>query len=216
LAPAEGIRAGGGQDPAVSPLALSIFCAVYLAGLLMLRKARLGLVAYVWDAFGLAAILIFIGQLGGWNMPLGAFQAEILAFLSSLVGGGWQIVPGGGLVVPDPTGWSILQVGIECSALIEMSIFIGLMLFYPRLPASQRLGRIAFGVAATIAVNLIRLAIIAVMVATLGKPIVPWAHAVVGRLVFFVGILFLYWRMLTLPTLTLVRRELEVSQRNTL
>jgi len=200
----------------MSSLALSIFCVVYLGGLLLLRKGRKGLIAYIWAAFGLAAILIFAGQLGGWNMPLGAFQAGILVRLSDLVGAGLQIVEGGALVVPDPTGWSILQVGIECSALIEMSIFVGLMLFYPRLPAGERLGRVTFGVLATIAINLIRLGIIAAMVATLGKPIVPWAHAIVGRLVFFVGILYLYWRMLTLPTLTMVRRELEVTRRNAL
>jgi exosortase/archaeosortase family protein len=200
----------------VSPLALSVFAAAYLVGLLLLRKARRGLVAYLWSAFGLAVILIFAGQIGGWNAPLGELQAGILAFLSGLIGGGLRTVPGGGLVVPDPTGWSILQIGIECSALIEMSIFVGLMLFYPRLPAGQRLARIAAGVLATIGINLVRLAVIAAMVAALGKPVGPWAHAIVGRLVFFVGILYLYWRMLTLPTLTLVRRELEVSQRNAL
>jgi exosortase/archaeosortase family protein len=71
-------------------------------------------------------------------------------------------------------------------------------------------------VLATLALNLVRLGIIALMVTTLGKPAVPWAHAVVGRLVFFAGILFLYWRLLTLPTLSIVRRELEVTRRNAL
>jgi exosortase family protein XrtG len=200
----------------MSVLALSIFSAVYLAGLLLLRTARKGLIAYLWSAFGLAAILIFAGQIGGWNEPLGILQAWFLAYAGNLFGAGMQIIPGGGLVVPDPSGWSILQVGIECSALIEMSIFIGLLLFYPRLSVSERLGRIGVGLLATILINLVRLAIIVSMVSLLGKPIVPWAHAIVGRLVFFVGILFLYWRMLTLPTLTAVRRELEVTQRNAL
>jgi exosortase family protein XrtG len=200
----------------MTTLVLSVFAGVYLAGLLLLRKARKGLLAYLWGAFGMAAILIFAGQIGNWNSSLGAVQAQILALASALVGGGLQTVAGGGLVVPDPTGWSILQIGIECSALIEISIFISLMLFYPRFPAGERLIRIAIGVLATLAINLIRLVIIAAMVATLGKPAVPWAHAVVGRLVFFAGILFLYWRMLTLPTLSIVRRELEVTRRNAL
>jgi len=121
----------------MSALALSIFSGVYLAGLLVLRKARKGLIAYLWGAFGFAAILIFAGQLGSWNEPLGTLQVWLLVLLSGLVGGPLQMVPGGGLVVPDPTGWSILQVGIECSALIESAIFAGLMLFYPRLPASD-------------------------------------------------------------------------------
>jgi exosortase family protein XrtG len=200
----------------MSPVLLSVFAGVYLVGLVLLRKAHKGLIAYLWGAFGLATILIFAGQIGNWNNLLGAFQAGILVLLSGLVGGGLRTVAGGGLVVPDPTGWSILQIGIECSALIEISIFVSLMLFYPRLPAAERLLRIAIGVLATIAINLLRLGIIAVMVSTLGKPAIPWAHAVVGRLVFFVGILFLYWRMLTLPTLSIVRRELEVTRRNAL
>ena len=198
----------------MNTLTLSIFAAVYLAGLLLLRKSRQGLIAYLWGAFGLSAILIFAGQIGGWNLPLGAFQAGIIELVSRLFGGGLATVPGGGLVVPDPTGWSILQVGIECSALIEMSIFVGLLVFYPRLPTGERLARLIAGVAATIGINLVRLAIIVVMIAALGKPIVPWAHAVVGRLVFFVGILYLYWRMLTLPTLAVVRRQMEITRRN--
>ncbi len=200
----------------MSPLALSIFCGAFLAGLLLLRKARKGLIAYLWGAFGLAAIVIFAGQLGRWNEPLGTLQVWFLVLISRLFGGPLQMVPGGGLVVPDPTGWSILQVGIECSALIEIAIFSGLILFYPRLPASERLGRMAAGAAATILINLVRLAVIAAMVAAFGKPIVPWAHAIIGRLVFFAGVLYLYWRMLTLPTLTLVRRELEVTRRTAL
>jgi exosortase family protein XrtG len=200
----------------MSSLVLSVFAGIYLAGLVLLRKARKGLVGYVWGAFGLAGILIFAAQIGNWNAPLGAFQAEILAQASALLGGGLRTIAGGGLVVPDPTGWSILQIGIECSALIEISIFVSLMLFYPRIPAGERLVRIAIGVLATLAINLLRLGIIVAMAETLGKPAVPWAHAVVGRLVFFVGILLLYWRMLTLPTLTIIRRELEVTRRTAL
>jgi exosortase family protein XrtG len=200
----------------MSILGLSIFCAVYLAGLLLLRKARTGLIGYLWGAFGLATIIIFAGQIGGWSAPLGAVQAETLAFASQLFGGGLRTVADGGLVVPDPTGWSILQVGIECSALIEMSIFAGLMLFYPRLPAHERILRMIAGTLITLVINLARLAIISAMVSLLGKPVVPWAHAVVGRLVFFVGILYLYWKMLTLPTLAFVRRELEVTRRTAL
>jgi exosortase family protein XrtG len=200
----------------MSIFGLSLFCAVYVAGLLLLRKARTGLIGYLWGAFGLATAVIFAGQIGGWSVPLGAAQAEILALGSRLFGGGLSTVADGGLVVPDPTGWSILQVGIECSALIEISIFAGLMLFYPRLPARERIGRMVAGVLITLAINLVRLSVIAAMVALLGKPAVPLAHTVVGRLVFFAGILYLYWKMLTLPTLAFVRRELEVTRRTAL
>ena len=117
------------------------------------------------------------------------------------------------LVVPDPTGWSVLGIGIECSTLIEAAVFTGLMLFYPRFGGVARLSRLSLGLGATFGLNMLRLGVIVLMVVTLGKPAVVWAHAIVARLVFFVGIVFLYWRMLTLPTLSTVKRDLEVSGR---
>jgi exosortase family protein XrtG len=201
----------------MSILGLGLFTAAYLAGLVLLRKARRGLLSYLWSAFGLAAILVFAGQIGGWNIPFGAAQAWVVRLAGNLLGANLQQVGAdGALVVPDPTGWSILQIGIECSALIEMAIFAGLILFYPRIPSGERFRRLFFGSMATIGINLIRLAIIVAVVMWIGKPAISWAHALIGRLVFFAGILLVYWRMLTVPTLAIVRREMETARRNTL
>lgn len=187
---------------------------IYLAGMLILRKLRGGLVAYLWAAFGLAALIILAGQVGGWNIPLGSFEARILAGASSLVRFDLTTLSPASLVVRDPTGWSILQIGVECSTLIEMAVFAGLLLYYPRFSLAQRLARLVGGLSATFVLNLFRLAVIVALIALLGKPIVPWAHAIVGRVVFFVGVVYIYWRLLTLPTLRLVRRDLEVSARS--
>jgi exosortase family protein XrtG len=192
---------------------LAAALAAYLIGLLLIRRRRWGLVGYLWSAFGLAALIILIGSFGDWHEPLGAFQASLLTTASSWFGVALTTLDRATLVVPDPTGWSVLQIGIECSTLIELSVFAGLILFYPRFPAEERLLRLLLGVAATLAINMLRLGVIVLMVSTLGKPAVPWAHAVVARLVFFVGVVYVYWRMLTLPTLWMVRRDLEVSGR---
>jgi len=192
---------------------LSALVVIYLVGLLLIRRRRWGLVGYLWSAFGLAALIVLIGTYGGWHEPLGSFQASLLTTASSWFGLALTTLGRATLVVPDPTGWSVLQIGIECSTLIEISVFAGLILFYPRFPAEERLLRLVLGLVATLAINLVRLAVIVLMVSTLGKPAVPLAHAVVARLVFFVGVVYVYWRMLTLPTLWMVRRDLEVSGR---
>jgi len=189
---------------------------VYILGLLALRRARSSLIGYLWGAFGLAAILILVGQQAGWNVPLGNLQGGLLVTIGQGLGSRFEMVAPATLLVPDPTGWSVMEIGIECSTLIEASVFIGLLLFYPRIPPNERLIRLGAGLGATFLINLARLAVIVGMVMTLGKPAVPWAHAVVGRLVFFVGIVIVYWRMLTLPTLRMVRRDLEVSGRSAL
>jgi exosortase family protein XrtG len=192
---------------------LAVGLAVYLTGLLALRRQRNGLIGYLWAAFGLAALIIVAGQVGGWNVPLGAFEAQVMATGASALRFDLTTISPASMVVRDPTGWSILQIGVECSALIELSVFTGLLVFYPRFTLSQRAVRLAGGLSATFMLNLLRLAVIVAMVALLGKPAVPWAHAIVGRMVFFVGVVYIYWRMLTLPTLHLVRRDLEVSGR---
>ena len=192
---------------------MALALAVYIVGLLALRRRRHGLIGYLWGAFGLAALLILAGWVGGWNEPLGAVQASLLETVWGWFGLGVSTLNGAELVVPDPTGWSVLAIGIECSTLIELSVFAGLLLFYPRFPAAERLRRLMGGLGATLLINLVRLSVIIAMVAALGKPAVPWAHAVVGRMVFFVGIVIVYWRMMTLPTIRFVRRDLEVSGR---
>ncbi len=193
--------------------ALSLAVALYLAGLLVLRKQRYGLLGYLWGAFGFAALLVLAGLVGEWNEALGELQAGIIVALGNVFGLGLEILAKTSIVTPDPSGWSVLKIGIECSSLIEASVFAGLLLFYPRFPPGERMLRLMAGLGATFLLNLARLSIIVGMVATLGKPAVPWAHTVVGRLVFFLGIVVVYWRMMTMPTLRLVRRDLEVSGR---
>lgn len=193
--------------------ALAVSLGVYGMGLIALRRTRQGLLAYLWGAFGLAALLVLSAQMGNWNGPVGAVQASTLTFLANALGFPLRTIDSANLVVPDPTGWSIMAIGIECSTVIEAAVFSGLMLFYPRFSAQERLLRLGAGLGATFLINLARLTVIIAMVAILGKPAVPVAHAVVGRLVFFVGVVFVYWRMMTMPTLRIVKRDLEVSGR---
>jgi exosortase family protein XrtG len=195
---------------------LAMAVAVYLTGLLALRRVRYSLIGYGWAAFGMAGVLVLAGQVGEWNRPLGTLESSLMAWLGGSVGLRLGTLEPALIVIPDPMGWSVLQIGVECSALIEVSVFAGLMIFYPRFRPADRLARLATGVGATFLINLARLAVIVLMVVMLGKPAVPWAHALVGRLVFFVGILAVYWKLLTLPTLGLVRRDLEVSGRSVL
>ena len=186
---------------------------VYFIGLLIMRRMRHRLPGYLFSSFGLIAIVVLASKLGQWNEPLGAFQAQIMVWAADLIGLKLGVLGPASLIVPDPTGYSILRIEVECSTLIEATVFSGLLLFYPRFRPRERLIRLGAGIGATLLINLIRLGVIVGMLYFLGKQALPWAHAVVGRLVFFAGVILLYWRMLTIPTLAVVVRDLEVSGR---
>jgi exosortase family protein XrtG len=192
---------------------LSVLVVIYIAGLVGLRRARYTLFGYLWGAFGLAALGIMLAQLGEWNVALGRVEVSTLVRAFGWLGLEAAGRQGSSLVVPDPTGWSILNIGIECSTLVEAFVFIGLLMFYPRFAPVQRFQRLGVGLAAIYLINLVRMGVIIGMIMWLGKPWAALAHTVVARLVFFIGMIAIYWWLLTVPTLRIIRRDMEVTGR---
>jgi len=106
----------------------------------------------------------------------------------------------------------VFDIGIECSALLEMAAFAGLVAFYPAFGRGKKVGIIATGVAATYAINVVRILIIVGMIAMLGTDWVFFAHAVVGRMFFFTGVVIVYWLLITRPTVLVVRSRIEARR----
>lgn len=192
---------------------LSLVVLIYAAGLLFFARTRRYLGAYVWGTLGLTVIGVSALMLMGWDKAIEGLEARNLALLFSAVGLPMGLVQGSILLIPEETGWTGIGVGIECSILIEGFVLIGLVMFYPRLPLSERAGRTVIGLLATYALNMLRLVVIVMMIMVWGRPIVGLAHAVVGRMIFFLGIVWLFWKLITVPTLRLIKRDIEVAGR---
>jgi exosortase family protein XrtG len=192
---------------------LSALSILYMIGILWARRKDWHLTAYIWGSFGLAFLIIHLSLLQGWDFALAAAEASQVRALAGIVGLDLQIVDANTLLVPDPTGWSGLRIGVECSTLIEISVYAGLMVFYPRFSPRERAGRLIVGVLSTYGLNLIRIFIIIGIVMIAGKPAVPFAHAIIGRLIYFGGVIMIYWYQLTRPTLALIRQNIQASGR---
>lgn len=192
---------------------LQVVLGVYLVGLVYLYRQRYSLVLYIWSACGSAFLFIQLSLLQKWDVALAIIEAEHVHRIMSLSGLSVQLLNNAILLIADPTGWTGLRVGIECSSIIEISIFSGLMLFYPGLSFRKRWSYWALGASLTYALNLLRIIVIITVITIWGKPAVPFAHAVVGRLVYFAGVVALYWFLFTKPTLAHIHRSLETSGR---
>jgi len=182
----------------------------YVVGCMLWRRSRQWLLHYLWGSLGLTLLLVYPTLASG----LGTRIAQMEMLHAQWVVSPWvdaRALDVCTLVVPDATGWSILLVGIECSAVLETACLLGLTLFYPRFGVRQRSLVAAGGVASTYVLNIIRLAVIILITHFAGKRAVVIAHAVAGRLVFFVGVIAIYWYLITRSTLTMIARD--VSER---
>jgi exosortase family protein XrtG len=192
---------------------LIILVIVYFVGTYVLKRRELRLTLFLWSAFGLAFIVINAALMIHFEVTLAAMEARHVTASMNLSGINLDVINQITVMVPDPTGWSGLKIGAESSSLLELSVFAGLILFYPKLSYRRRVTSLTIGLIGTYILNLVRLALIIIMIHTGGKPAYALGHTVVGRLVYFAGIVTLYWYLFTQHTLHVVQNQIQSSER---
>ncbi|MEO8538628.1 MAG: archaeosortase/exosortase family protein [bacterium] len=122
--------------------------------------------------------------------------------------------PGDLLVVGVPyhNEWTMLSIGIECSGLLELATLFGLIIFFPALPFPKRLRVLVIALGLTFLANVVRMIVIVLAVAYGGQSTLEIAHVVLGRLVFFVLAIGIYWFAITRPTLSAVSARLKEAR----
>lgn len=182
--------------------------ALIVAGL---RSRRRWLLFYLVGGLGLILVALFWASAFGLDTALEAAEAKQTVGLASVLGIALSLLGKTGLAIPNHTGWAVFDVGIECSALLEMSAMIGLVAFYPAFSAKRKVTTAIAGAGVTYLVNLARIMLIVVLINAFGTSWVFAAHAVFGRMLFFIGTVLLYWWLITRPTMGLVAQRLEVA-----
>jgi exosortase/archaeosortase family protein len=76
-----------------------------------------------------------------------------------------------------------------------------LVMFYPVYKWSKRIWVGLIGIAIVYIINYVRLLAVIIMIHSFGRNMSFFAHAVIGRFIFFVLIIALYWQLMTKPTL---------------
>ena len=184
-----------------------ILSAGWLVAIAFFRAYRIWLIYYTLGAVGLALILVHVTQsLTPGFLVYETATSYVAHYLAELAGLPTRIFEAAPdtilvLVIAQEIGWTALQVGIESSGLLETTILIGLIAFYPGWPRTRKTVFIIVGVLVTFLANICRLLIIILMLHYLGKDWLLIAHTLVGKVVFFVLAIAIYWYLLTLPTI---------------
>ena len=181
---------------------------LYVAIVVFLKKQRAWLTYYLFGALGLTLILVFGMRSSGLELYWEKIHLYQTVLFSNLLGIKSKILGNSTLLVPDKTGWILLQIGIECSAILESSVLLGLVLFYPSFEIKRKLKLISIGLIATVLANIMRIQIIVNIIHYFGRNTVFVAHAIVGRLFYFTCVIILYWYILTQPTLDKIHQTI--------
>ena len=187
---------------------------IWLLAVAFFRLNRIWLPYYIIGSVGLAFLFIYIGRNTPIEPALQTAVAQGVHFVAQIVNiptDTFDSSPGAllVLVISQDIGWTMLQVTVESSGLLESGVVFGMLMFYPAWSVRRRLSYVIIALLLTYAANIVRLLVIVATLHLLGKDSLLISHTIIGRAVFFVGVILIYWYFLTRPTLKSVRKKLD-------
>jgi exosortase family protein XrtG len=162
----------------------------------VLKKAGLRFWRYLLGACGL--FLIFMIIIRPWAvLPLARLVAAIAGIFGKVTGFYQAYFRYGVIFIESFNGAITVNIDMECSGIIEIAAFVSLLTFYQIYNVPERIYVGIIGTLYTILSNALRISVICTMIHFLGTDYYYLAHTVVGRIVFYVLQVVLYFFVFT-------------------
>ena len=164
----------------------------------VLRKAGLKFWRYLLGSCGIFLILLILVR--PWIvLPLARLIAAIAGIFGKVTGFYQAYYRYGVIFIESLNGAITVNINLECSGFIEISAFISLLSFYGIYNIPERIYIGVVGTLYTMLTNALRIAVICTMIHFLGTDYYYVAHTIVGRIVFYVLQVILYFFIFTRP-----------------
>ena len=164
----------------------------------VLRKAGLKFWRYLLGSCGIFLILLILVR--PWLvLPLARLIAAIAGIFGKVTGFYQAYYRYGVIFIESLNGAITVNIDLECSGFIEISAFISLLAFYGIYNIPERIYIGVVGTLYTMLTNALRIAVICTMIHFLGTDYYYVAHTIVGRIVFYVLQVILYFFVFTKP-----------------
>jgi exosortase family protein XrtG len=202
----------------MNTVVMALLFLVWLAGVVFLRYYRIWLFYYLLATVGCIYFLVIAARdLFGLEEQLAASVAWTIHNIAEALGIPTRIFSGAPgvllvLVVVQSVGWTVLHIGVESSSLLEIGVLTSLLIFYPGWKLSRRVLSVVGGALAIWGANILRMLVIVIMLNRLGKDALVLAHTYIGKTVFFVLAIAIFWYLITNGTLRDLRRGLPVPK----
>ncbi|NCP87157.1 MAG: hypothetical protein CO094_03105 [Anaerolineae bacterium CG_4_9_14_3_um_filter_57_17] len=179
---------------------------LWLAAVIFFRVYRIWLPYYALAAIGSAYWLVAFANTFLFQDLLAQLVAFSVSQFAGFLGIATQIFKNAPgllmvLVITQNVGWTVLQIGVESSGMLESIVVVSLVMFYPGWSWGRRIFSVLAGLFMTWGANILRLMIIVVLLHWLGKPVLVIAHTFLAKAAFFGMTVAIYWFLITRPTI---------------
>ena len=172
-----------------------IFIVLWIYVLTVLKRGKLGFYYFLLGSVGTFLILLGIMPYVK-NYFINGF-VWVLGLVGRLTGMYESYAQFGMFFIDHNDTVMSLYVDLECSGLIEMMVYVSLLVFFPVYKLWEKLKVGVLGLLCICVFNFIRIFIIISLIFYYGTSIYSFAHVIVGRIVFYVLTLFLYFHVFT-------------------
>lgn len=171
---------------------------VWIYILLVLYRADLKFWHYIVGSIGtFIFFMTFFRELV--TMPLARIVAALAGIVGDLTGAYHAFYKYGVIFIESFNDSITVRIDLECSGIIEITIFVSLLAFFRVYSIPERVYIGIIGVMYTIFSNAIRLTCICLMIHFFGTNFYYMAHTVIGRIIFYVLQVILYFMVFTKP-----------------
>lgn len=184
---------------------LILLIIVWIYALSVFKRKKQGFFFFLLGSVGLF-LFSFVTLYPVLTAPLASLVCDITGVVGRLTGIFTAYSSYGILFIENVTGGPVsLYVDFECAGLVENLVFLSLLIFFPAYKWYEKIWVGALGVMGVMAANVLRLTIICIMIHVGGNDVYYLAHTIVGRLVFYVLSIMLYFYIFT-------RRQIKQQQ----
>ncbi len=182
----------------MNPLFFIVALTIWGYILRILRKAELQAWRFLWGSLGLFVLLMVFIQ-PYVTEPLARGVCAIAGGVGTLTGTYEAYFRYGIVFVDSPSGAITLLVDMECSGVIEIMAFWCLLIFFR---VYTRMERVVIGILGFLYImlsNALRITVICLAVHFLGVEVFHVMHTFVGRILFYLLSVLLYFYVFTKP-----------------
>lgn len=160
------------------------------------RRAHLTAYYYIWGSIGIFFILIRLSN-PFWVWELTHLITAVVGFISNFFHIGRSFAQYGGVMINNVAAPVFLTIDYECSGIIEIVALLSLLLFFPAYTRKEKLVYALLGSIGITFANILRLMSVVVIVNTYGSQSFFWAHSIIGRIIFYIITVIIYYYTFT-------------------